>query len=237
MVNEILLCLSLVMTYGGVIASYALFGRRGLLVFGVFATIVANIEVSLLIDAFGVTQTLGNILFASTFLITDALSEIKGKSEAKRAVGITLFFSVLFLMFSQLWLHYVSIDMQVGESFQKVFAQTPRIIIASLFVFAIASYLDVWLYHWWWGWSIKLCGEREKWLWLRNNGSTLISQFVNTILFTLCAFWGIYPLDVLVQIVLSSYLIFVCLAILDTPVLYLLVYLAKRKNDYDLRKF
>lgn len=234
--NEALLLLSLLLTYIGVILSYVFFGSRGLMVFGVFATIVANIEVSILIEGFGITQTLGNVLFASTFLITDALSEIKDKQTAKKAVGLTLFFSVLFLAFSQLWLHYIAIDAEMGESLSKVFAQTPRVIVVSLLVFAIASYLDVWLYHWWWKWSARICKSREKWLWVRNNGSTLVSQFVNTILFSIGAFWGVYEWDVIVQIITSSYLIFLCLALLDTPVLYLLVYLAKQKNDYDLRE-
>ncbi|WP_034584103.1 queuosine precursor transporter [Helicobacter pametensis] len=234
--NELLLIVSLVLVYGGVILAYFFFGIQGLMVFGVFATIVANIEVSLLIEAFGMTQTLGNVLFASTFLITDALSEFRGKREAKQAVKLTLFFSVLFLMSSQLWLHYVPIDLQMGESLQHIFSQTPRVICASLLVFAIASYLDVWLYHWWWKWSVRLCGDQERWLWVRNNGSTLISQFVNTVLFTLGAFWGVYEWDVILQIIISSYAIFVCLAILDTPILYCLVYLAKQKNDYHSQK-
>lgn len=234
--NEFLLLLSLLMTYGGVVLSYVFFGKRGLVVFSVFATIIANIEVNILIESFGITQTLGNVLFASTFLITDALSEIKNKNYAKEAVRFSLFFSVLFLAFSQLWLHYVGLDMQMGEALHKLFAQTPRIIIVSLIVFAIASYLDVWLYHWWWKWSIKVSKNQEKWLWVRNNGSTLISQFVNTILFSIGAFYGVYEWSVIFEIIVSSYMIFLVLALLDTPILYLLVYLAKQKNDYDCKK-
>lgn len=234
MMNEFLLILSLVVTYGGVILAYRFFGRIGLFVFAVFATIVANIEVSFLLDAFGITQTLGNVLFASTFLITDALSEIRGKREAQRAVGVTLFFSVLFLIFAQLWIYYIPLESVTGESFHRVFAQTPRIIAVSLLVFAFVSYLDVWLYHWWWKWSAGIC--KENWLWIRNNGSTLISQLLNTILFSIGAFYGVYEWAVIMQIILSSYAIFVCLALLDTPFLYMLVYLAKQKNDYDGKK-
>lgn len=231
--NEILLLISLILTYGGVVVAYFLFGRQGLVVFGAFAPILANIEVSILLEAFGMVQTLGNVLFASAFLVTDALSELDGKKMAKTAVKISIFFSIFFILFVQLWIHYVPLDGMVGDSLQKLFLQTPRLVFVSLAVFVIAMYLDVWLYHWWWNLSIRLSHSQERWLWLRNNGSTLISQFINTVLFNIGAFYGVYDGSVIMQIIFSSYLIFVCLALLDTPVLYGLVYLSKRKRDYD----
>ena len=79
MSNELLLILNLVVVYGGVLLFYKFFRTTGLICFTVFATIAANIEVMILIDAFTLEQTLGNIMFASTFLITDILSETEGK--------------------------------------------------------------------------------------------------------------------------------------------------------------
>lgn len=234
--NETLLFVSLVLTYGGVFLAYALFGRQGLVVFGAFAPILANIEVSVLLEAFGRVQTLGNVLFASAFLVTDALSELGGKKMAKTAVKISIFFSVFFLLFTQLWIHYIPLDGAIAESLQKLFLQTPRLVFVSLVVFVVAMYLDVWLYHWWWNLSIRFSHSKERWLWLRNNGSTLISQFVNTVLFNIGAFYGVYDWSVIVEIIFSGYLIFVFLALLDTPVLYGLVYLSKRKRDYDSAK-
>lgn len=234
--NEILLFMSLVLTYGGVIIAYVFFGRRGLVVFGAFAPILANIEVGVLLEAFGLVQTLGNVLFASAFLVTDALSELDGKKMAQTAVRISIFFSVFFLLFVQLWIYYVPLDAEVGDSLQKLFSQTPRLIFVSLMVFIFAMYLDVWLYHWWWNVSTRLLHSKEKWLWLRNNGSTLVSQFFNTLLFNIGAFYGVYDWSVIIEIIVSSYLIFVCLALLDTPVLYGLVYLSKRKKEYDSAK-
>lgn len=227
--NEILLIISLILTYGGVVLAYAIFGVYGLVIFCVFATIVANIEVSILVDAFGITQTLGNILFASTFLLTDALSEIKGKQIAKQAIGVSIFFSIIFLIFTQMWILYTPIDIAFSASLQQVFSQTPRIIIVSLLVFVFASYLDVWLYHWWWSITTKIFHSKDRGLWIRNNGSTLISQFFNTCLFTFGAFYGVYELEVIYNIIVSSYCIFVCMALLDTIALYAIVYLAKRK--------
>lgn len=229
--NELLLGLSVILTYGGVVFAYAYFGKKGLFAFMIFANIVANIEVMILIRAFGIDQTLGNVLFASTFLITDALSEVYGKKTAQEAVKLGVFGSVLFLIFSQLWLCYEMQDSNTATYFSNIFAQTPRIVIVSLLVFVIASYLDVWLYHRWWAWSERICGDRQKWLWLRNNGSTLLSQLLNIVLFSFGAFYGVYSLEVIWQIILSGYMIFVVTSLLDTPALYLLVYLSKRKKE------
>lgn len=229
--NELLLCLSVVLIYGGVVLAYGVFRVRGLLLFALLATILANIEVVLLIKAFGIEQTLGNVLFASTFLITDALSEIRGKKLAQESIRLTVFGSIIFLVASQMWLLYTLQDPSLHASFVQIFSQTPRIVIVSLIVFAIASYVDVWLYHWWWKISTKLQGEKERFLWLRNNGSTLISQLLNTVLFSFGAFYGVLEIQVIGEIIFSSYIIFVCTSILDTPALYLIVYLSKRNKQ------
>ena len=96
--NEILLVLSLLVIYGSVLLVYRLFGKSGLYCFTAIATITANIEVLIMVDAFGMEQTLGNILFASTFLVTDIISEVDGKKAAQKAVNIGIFTSVFFIV-------------------------------------------------------------------------------------------------------------------------------------------
>ena len=83
--NEIILAVSLLLCFGGVVFAYWLWGLSGLNCFTVFASITANIEVLITIVAFGMEQTLGNVLFASTFLVTDIISEMYSKKEAQRA--------------------------------------------------------------------------------------------------------------------------------------------------------
>lgn len=231
MSNELLLLLSVVFIYGGVVLSYVFFKTRGLLLFAVIATLLANIEVMILIRAFGVEQTLGNVFFASTFLITDALSETRGKVMAKESIKFTVFGCIIFLIASQMWLAFTPVDSQIHTSFVQIFSQTPRIIIVSLLVFAIASYVDVWLYHAWWRLSEKLWGNKHGFLWLRNNASTLISQLLNTVLFSYGAFYGVLDHATIIDIILSSYVIFIFTSLLDTPALYLIVYLSKRNKQ------
>ena len=83
MPNELILICSVVFIYGAALLGYKFFGKIGLYCISVIATILANIEVTIMINAFGMEQTLGNVLFAVTFLITDILSECEGKKAAK----------------------------------------------------------------------------------------------------------------------------------------------------------
>ena len=101
MKNELLLIGSVILIYGAVIVAWKLFGKGGLYAMSVIATILANIEVLILVDAFGMEQTLGNVTFASTYLITDILSENEGKKSASRAVWLSVMASAVMLIFTR----------------------------------------------------------------------------------------------------------------------------------------
>lgn len=219
--NELLLIITVLFIYSSALVAYKLFGRSGLYALTPIATIVANIEVLLVIKAFGWTQTLGNLPFAVTFLITDILSECEGKRSANKAVSIGIFSSIFFLIASQLWLLYTPDPADTHmPAFRVIFANTPRLIISSLLVYAISQFTDVWLYHTWWDLTTKLTGNRRRLLWFRNNFSTLISQFINNVLFTLLAFYGTYDLKTVWSFIVSSYIIFIITSLLDTPFVY-----------------
>lgn len=222
MPNELLLILSLIVLYGAVLVFYRLFGKLGLYVWTVIATIAANIEVLILVDAFGMEQTLGNILFASTFLVTDILSENHGKKEANVAVNIGIATSIAFIVISQSWMLYTPAASDFASpAIATIFSNTPRLMLASLIVYAICQKFDVWAYHAWWAFTNKKCGDSKKFLWLRNNGSTLISQLLNAILYTFGAFFGVYDIPTLISIVFASYVIFIVTSLADTPIVYL----------------
>lgn len=220
--NELLLIASLIVEFGAVLVAYRFYGRAGLYGMTVFATVAANIEVMIMISAFGMDQTLGNILFAATFLITDILSENEGKDAANKAVNLGIFTSVLFIIVTQSWMLYIpAAEDFVSPSIKTVFANTPRTMLVSMGVYAIVQRFDVWLYHKWWDFSTKKWGDSKRFLWLRNNGSTMISQLLNTVFFSIGAFAGVYSPSVLVNIILSSYVIYFITALLDTPAVYI----------------
>lgn len=222
MTNELLLAASLVFLYGVVVFFYRFFGKTGLYIWTAIATITANIEVLIVVDAFGMEQTLGNVLFATTFLVTDILSENYGKKDARIAVNIGVLTSISFILISQGWmLYHPAASDWAQPHIQSIFSTTPRLMLASLIVYMICQKFDVWLYHKWWEFTTKKYGNAQRFLWLRNNGSTLISQLLNSIFYALGAFLGMYPPKTLISIIVSGYLIFIVTSLADTPIVYL----------------
>ena len=162
----------------------------------------------------------------------DIISEIEGKKAAKKAVNIGIFTSVFFIIVSQSWLLYHPAASDWAQpAIREIFSNTPRLMLVSVLVYAICQRFDVWAYHKWWALTKKrFHGDSRRALWLRNNGSTMISQLLNTILYTFGAFWGMYEIPTLISIALSSYVIFIVTSIADTP----FVYLARRMHEKGL---
>ena len=227
--NEFILIFSVVLIFTSTILFFKFFGSYGLFAITVFSTITANIEVFILVKAFGMEQTLGNILFASSFLCTDIASEIYGKKVANKIVNVGICTSLLFMVLTQTWLMYIPSPNDVSaESLRAIFSNTPRMMIVGLLVYAICQRFDVWMYHKVWEKTDKISKDHKKYLWLRNNGSTMLSQLINSFLFTFGAFYGVHNIQTLINIFLSSYIIFLVLAVIDTIFLYWARYINDR---------
>lgn len=226
--NEILIATTLLLTFGSVLLWFRLFRRAGLYALTAFITIVANIEVCILVDAFSIEMTLGNMLFAGTFLATDIISETYGRHPANTCVKVGILTSVSMIVLTSLWMLYTpSANDFVFPAVVTVFSNTPRVLIASLLVYAICQAVDVQLYHLIW----HLTGKNEKFMWLRNNVATLISQALNAVLFNFIAFYGTVDMSTMWSIILANFAITVVTSLLDTPVLYLARHIA-RKHHY-----
>lgn len=220
--NELLLIGSVILTYGAVLAAYRLFGKTGMYAMTAIATILANIEVTMLVDGFGMEQTLGNVMFASTYLITDILSENESKECANRSVALGIMTSALMFIFTQYWLLYTPAENDwATPHIEAIFSTTPRLLLGSFLGYAVSQRFDVWLYHRIWKSTTEKTGDSKRFLWLRNNAATLISQIINTVMFTLIAFAGVYDNGTLISIMISSYVVYIFTSLMDTPAVYL----------------
>ncbi len=218
MPNELIFIITVLIYLGSVLVLYKIFGKNGLYAFAIFGTLLGNIAVCKNVDIFGVSTTAGNVLYASTFLVTDILSEKYGKKEAAKAVAYSFSIMILWMAGTQLILLFTpNANDYINESLKVVFGLVPRITIASLAGFILSQNLDVFLYHFIW----SRTGNGKGMLWLRNNGSTLTSQAVDTIIFTTLAFWGVYPRNVFMSILITTYVFKAVVALLDTPFMYL----------------
>ena len=163
--NELFLIITLFVSFGGTILFLKIFGKGGLFAWVGIATVFANIEVTIVVHAFGMDQTLGNTLFAATFLATDILSEVYGKKEATKGVLAGLFTSLTFILLSFMWVHYIPAESDWASGFVKgLFTNTPRMLLSSLIAYAISEWIDVQLYHAWWNLTEKKTGDHKKFL-------------------------------------------------------------------------
>lgn len=213
--NELLLILSLILSFGCLVAMFRLWGMGGCLSYIAVSAVLANIEVMVLVKAFGMEQTLGNTLFAASFLATDILSEMYGKDAAKKGVGVGICAVIVFMLFSFTWRFYTpSENDSAYPLLRALFSSTPRVLAASLAGYAVSGALDITLYHL----LMKLAPNK---MWLRNNAATLASQLVNIIIFNFIAFAFVYSWHTLISMTASCYIIYIATSLLDTPFLYL----------------
>jgi hypothetical protein len=202
------LCLALLM--------FRLFGRIGLYGLIVMSLIVCNIQVLKVIELFGFTTTLGNVLYASVFLSTDLLGEFYGKQEARRGVLLGFCTLIIATLYMQIALQFKPAPSDfIQPHLAAVFDVVVRVSAASLLAYLVSQLHDVWAFHFW----KRRTGGRH--LWLRNNASTWVSQLLDTMIFCTVAFWGVFPLDVWLEIAGTTYVIKLAVAVLDTPFMYL----------------
>lgn len=207
----------LAVNFSFIILIYRLFGKTGLYAWIPIAAIVANIQVVKLVEIVGISATLGNIVYASSFLVTDILSELYGKREAKKAVYLGLFSLVAMTVLMNMALLFAPAPDDFSQaSLKNIFSFMPRIAGASLVAYFISQSHDVWAFEFW-----KNRFPSPGHLWLRNNASTMASQFIDSSLFTLLAFWGVFPTQALIEIFWTTYLLKWVVGVADTPFLYL----------------
>jgi uncharacterized integral membrane protein (TIGR00697 family) len=201
---------------------YRLFGEAGLQIAIATAIILANLQGPKLTVIFGVQTSLGVVFYSSIFFATDVLSENYGKAAANKAVRMGFAVSVIVLVMLSLALLYVPSDrpgtadfsLRIHEAFATILNFTPRFVLGSLLAYYISQSFDVWAFH-----RIK-AATGEKWLWLRNNLSTLSSQALDTLIFSLVTWWGIVDLVTALQLGAAKYGFKVAIAVIDTAFIY-----------------
>lgn len=215
--NEAYWFVMLLLNFVAIMVAFRLWGRLGLYIWIPVSVIIANIQVTKTVVLFGLEATLGNIVYATSFLATDILSECYGKRDAARAVGIGFFSLVVMTVLMNVALLFIPASSDfVQESLATIFGLMPRIALGSLVAYLISQVHDIHAYEYW---KRRFPGNR--WLWLRNNASTMVSQLIDTLLFTVIAFYGVFEWDVLWQIMLTTYLLKWVVAAFDTPFMYL----------------
>lgn len=201
----------------------------------IYAIFLSTIPVCLLISSkitvlLGITFTVGGYAYAVTFPCTDIISEYYGKKKARELVWLGFLGYVITWLFTVIAIKSPPADFwkENQAAFESTLGLVPRIVLGSVMAYLIAQLHDVWAFHFW----RKITKTRL--LWLRNNLSTITSQFIDTIIFVLVAFAGVVPHAMLWKMMLGQYLLKVVIAVVDTPFVYIGVHwLGKEEEAQD----
>lgn len=174
--------------------------------------ITANVYAESFFMLFGQLASFAIPIYAATYLITDTLSEHFGKAAARRAILIGFMGQIVFLAVT-LSIARLPIFPDKAEAYSAVFGVIPRLIAGSFTAYLISQLWDIQVYHLIW----NKTGHGKRLLWVRNNVSTISSQLIDTAIFVTIAFWG--RLDNLGSFILTTWIIKLCIATLDTPFL------------------
>jgi len=178
--------------------------------------IMANIFAAKIVTFGGFAVPAGVIVFSMTFLITDILSEKWGKETARKALWIGFYANVVFVLSILIVINWPAAPFaaEFAEKFKEVLSLTPRIVIAGWVAYLISQNHDIWAFHFW---KKKTKG---KYLWWRNNASTIVSQLIDSVIFITIAFYGVFPI---LPLILGQWVVKIIIAILDTPFMYLII--------------
>ena len=219
--QELLWLTTLCADLGFTVLLYRLFGKAGLQVAIATAILLANLQGPKLTVIFGFQTSMGVIFYSSIFFATDVLSENYGRKEAGKAVMMGFIVSVIVLVMLSLGLLFQPSERVAGdfprevhEAFETILNFTPRFVIGSLLAYLISQSFDVWIFH-----KIKAKTGDGK-LWLRNNLSTMSSQVVDTVLYSLVVWWGTVDLNTALALGTVKYAFKLAIAVIDTAFIY-----------------
>ncbi|KKR54033.1 MAG: Transporter [Parcubacteria group bacterium GW2011_GWA2_40_23] len=179
---------------------------------------------------FGSHLSVAVFSFPIVFLMTDVIGEVYGKRIAKFFVLAGFISTALFILYSflSLALPWSEAGLWAKEGYNQVFGISIRIAIASIVAFLIAEYQDVLTFFF----VREKLGVKQ--FWLRSLLSNLWSQLLDTTIFMVIAFAGIYETKTLVSIIITWWLFKVAMGALYTPLSYLGIYLLRGKNKTTL---
>lgn len=185
--------------------------------------VMTNIVSTNFFSCWGLSFPAGILLYPLSLLITDLVTEFYGAQKARQMIWIA--FAMTLMSLGVLELSYLL----PGSSplFKEALGKTPWVVSASLTAYLVGQMLDIKLYT-----AIKRWTQ-GRFLWLRNTGSMLISQLVDTLIVNwIYLYLGLgFTLETVSQVILFSYLFKAAFTLLNAPVYYLLVNKLKEYHE------
>ncbi len=207
--------------------------KKVYLLLGLFvgALAAANLLGSKIATFWGITVSVGIFAYPLTFLITDGIAEVYGKKKTWNFVWAGFLSQVMIFLFVLLSIKLPPASRYAfNTEFVTIFSMSLRMIVASVVAFLFSQFHDIWAFHFW----KKV--TKGKYLWLRNNLSTVVSQLIDSLLFMFIAFYQMTPkftAAFVISITIPYWILKIVMALLDTPFVYLIVSWLKKGEDKE----
>ena len=191
--------------------------------FFVSLLVVSNIIAGKLLQIGDWVLPAGILAYPLTFLISDTIAEVYGRKTTTRIIWVGFATSLLMVLIIYMASIFPAAPFwENQEAFDLILGSVPRIVLASMVAYLVSQYHDVIAFHFWKNFT------NGRYLWLRNNASTMMSQAVDTVLFVTIAFAGTLDFSVIINMILTQYVVKILIAIVDTPLVYVLVSQVRR---------
>ena len=200
----------------------------------VAALVAANLLGTKITTILGISVSVGIFAYPITFLITDAIEEVFGKKPVTHLMYGALIAQVFVFLIILIAINLPPAGRyEHNEAYVTIFSSSLRIIIASIIAFFLSQTHDIWAFHFW------KTQTKGRFLWLRNNLSTVVSQFVDTTIFMFIAFYQMTPkfdVSFIFSLIIPYWLFKVGFAIIDTPLVYGLVWWLRSSRHSERSK-
>ncbi|MEK7564440.1 MAG: queuosine precursor transporter [Patescibacteria group bacterium] len=197
-------------------------------VFFVSVLLISNIASTKIVSLGWFTFDAGTLLFPLSYIFGDILAEVYGYKRTRGIIWLGFFsalmMSVVFIIVGKL---PPAADWNNQMAYDSILGFTPRIVIASLIAYTFGSFSNSFILI-----KMKLW-SKGKHLWMRTVGSTVVGELVDSSLFILIAFSGIFPFSLLVTLIISNYIFKTLIEIFFTPVTYKIISFLKKKENED----
>lgn len=195
----------------------------------VAALITANTVAVSVLDLGPFAADAGTLTFPIAYIVGDVLTEVYGFRIARRVIWLGFICNLFAVGVYQLSMQFPTHnDPAFDQGFEMVFANTPRILAASMIAYLVGSFVNA-------GVMSRLKVRTEgKHLWLRTIGSTLAGQGLDTVVFVLIAFGGVFPNEIVWEMVYTNWIIKIGIEVLATPITYRIISLFKHKEGVDV---
>ena len=191
--------------------------------------ITANTVAVSVLDVGPFSADAGTLTFPIAYIVGDVLTEVYGFKIARRVIWLGFICNLFAVGVYQLAMQFPTHnDPAFDAGFEMVFANTPRILLASMAAYLVGSFTNAAVMS---RLKVRMQGKH---LWMRTIGSTLAGQGLDTVIFVLIAFAGVFPREIVWEMIYTNWILKIGIEVLATPITYRVISLFKRKEGVDV---